>query len=172
MEISLRAVPAEDLAEWHRTGRQPLAGRGLRWHPDYPGDDTADALGMLILGPDGGAPPWGMWQILVSAGDGPAGDEPSGEAEVIGDIGFHGPPDPDGMVEIGYNVVPGWRRRGVASRAVGMLVAEAAAAGARTVTAEVVGHNPGSSGSLRSNGFTQVAQHGDAVVWARTAEVG
>jgi RimJ/RimL family protein N-acetyltransferase len=34
---------------------------------------------------------------------------------VIGSIGFHGPPDDDGRVEVGYRVEPEHRRRGVAS---------------------------------------------------------
>lgn len=156
VDITLRAVPAVELAEWHRTGRQPLDAAGLRWHEEYPGNDTADALGMLALAPDGGAPPWGLWQIVVAG-------------EVIGDIGFHGPPDPEGSVEIGYNVVPARRRRGVASRAVALVVAEAAAAGARTVTAEVVGDNPGSAGALLGNGFQLVEQHGETAVWSRDA---
>lgn len=153
VEITLRAVPAADLAEWHRTGQQPLEGTGLRWHPEYPSRDTADALGMLVLAGDGGTPPWGLWQIVVGG-------------KVVGDIGFHGPPDPDGCVEIGYNVVPGWRRRGIASRAVALVVAEAAAAGGRTVTAEVIGDNPGSAGALRHNGFRLVEQHADTAIWS------
>ena len=35
-------------------------------------------------------------------------DEPT----MVGRIGFHGPPDPNGMVEIGYKVDPAYRRRG------------------------------------------------------------
>src|SRR5262245_2965892 len=37
---------------------------------------------------------------------------------VIGSIGFHGPPDDDGRVEVGYPVEPGHRRRGVATEVV------------------------------------------------------
>jgi len=39
-------------------------------------------------------------------------DEPGGF--VVGHAGFHGPPDDAGMVEVGYTVVPEYRRRGVA----------------------------------------------------------
>jgi RimJ/RimL family protein N-acetyltransferase len=37
---------------------------------------------------------------------------------VIGSIGFHGPPDESGRLEIGYSVDPGYRRQGFAREAV------------------------------------------------------
>jgi RimJ/RimL family protein N-acetyltransferase len=37
---------------------------------------------------------------------------------VIGSVGFHGPPDEDGRVEVGYRVEPQHRRRGVATEVV------------------------------------------------------
>ncbi len=37
---------------------------------------------------------------------------------VVGRIGFHGPPDDSGMVEIGYEVLPSYRRNGYAREAV------------------------------------------------------
>jgi ribosomal-protein-alanine N-acetyltransferase len=42
-----------------------------------------------------------------------------GDPEVmVGRIGFHGPPDDDGMLEIGYEVLPDYRRQGYAREAV------------------------------------------------------
>lgn len=37
---------------------------------------------------------------------------------VIGSIGFHGPPDADGRVEVGYRIEPEHRRQGVATEVV------------------------------------------------------
>ena len=51
--------------------------------------------------------------------------EPDG---VVGHAGFHGPPDADGLVEVGYTVAPDLRGRGHGSAALAALVAEAAAA--------------------------------------------
>lgn len=41
---------------------------------------------------------------------------------VIGSVGFHGPPDEDGRVEIGYRVEPEHRRQGVATEVVRALL--------------------------------------------------
>jgi RimJ/RimL family protein N-acetyltransferase len=46
--------------------------------------------------------------------------EPDGR-RVIGSIGFHGPPDEAGRVEIGYRVEPEYRRQGYAKEAVAAL---------------------------------------------------
>jgi RimJ/RimL family protein N-acetyltransferase len=52
---------------------------------------------------DGGDGQWGMFQIILRE-----------TGEVIGDIGFHGPPDETGTVEIGYGIVEQYRGRGLA----------------------------------------------------------
>jgi RimJ/RimL family protein N-acetyltransferase len=40
-----------------------------------------------------------------------------GERVAMGSIGFHGPPDQDGRVEVGYTVFPAHRRQGIATEA-------------------------------------------------------
>ena len=58
-------------------------------------------------------------------------DEPGGF--VVGHAGFHGPPNDAGMVEVGYTVVPEYRRRGYARAMLTALLRRAAgrAAGPR-----------------------------------------
>jgi GNAT superfamily N-acetyltransferase len=123
---------------------------GLAWHPDYPTQDTFIALGLLRLAHDaaggavGASRAWWLSQIVVSA----AGDD-----VVVGDIGFHGPPEPGPrvVVEIGYAVVPEWRGRGVATRACALILEEAWRNGADLVQAEA--ENPASQAVLRKCGF-------------------
>ncbi len=45
-------------------------------------------------------------------------DTEAGGREVIGSIGFHGPPDSEGRLEVGYSVDPRYRRQGFAREAV------------------------------------------------------
>jgi len=45
----------------------------------------------------------------------------SGGREVIGSLGFHGPPDAEGRLEVGYRVEPQYRRQGFASEAISAL---------------------------------------------------
>lgn len=80
---------------------------------------------------------------------------------VVGHAGFHGPPDADGMVEIGYSTAPEFRRRGFARAAVGELIAYAAANGARTVRASVSPENAASLSLVRSLGFEHVGEQWD-----------
>lgn len=45
------------------------------------------------------------------------------DKQLIGDIGFGGPPDRDGVLEMGYSIVPEYRNRGYGSEAAAALVA-------------------------------------------------
>jgi RimJ/RimL family protein N-acetyltransferase len=44
--------------------------------------------------------------------------DPDGARHAIGSVGFHGPPDEQGRLEVGYSVDPPYRRRGYAREAV------------------------------------------------------
>jgi ribosomal-protein-alanine N-acetyltransferase len=85
--------------------------------------------------------------------------EPDGA--VVGDAGFHGPPDEAGMVEVGYTVVPEYRRQGYARAMLRALLVRAAAEPAvRTVRARVGSGNTASLATLTGFGFTRVGEQG------------
>ena len=85
--------------------------------------------------------------------------EPEG---VVGHAGFHGPPDADGAVEVGYTVLPHLRGRGYATAALAALVTEAAdAPDVRVVRASVSPDNPASLAVVRRAGFVQVGEQVD-----------
>lgn len=125
-------------------GRSTAAMRA-RWHPQYPLADTLEGLTWLFaawqemggLDPDS---PWWSYQLMV-------------HGQAVGDIGFHGPPDADQQLIIGYHVVPAVQRQGIATSACGQLVELAWAAGARRLLAHTDADNLASQKVLRRNGF-------------------
>jgi RimJ/RimL family protein N-acetyltransferase len=146
LAVSLRPWPLA-------VARRLVDGAGLKsddstsWHPDYPLPDTVAALQMLLaahvaMGTLDRLPRWWAHQIVVAG-------------QVVGDVGFHGPPAASGpvVVEIGYAVVPPLRRQGIASLACGLLLEVAWRDGADQVLAETDPGNVASQTVLRHNGF-------------------
>jgi ribosomal-protein-alanine N-acetyltransferase len=77
---------------------------------------------------------------------------------VVGDIGFHRPPDADGTVEIGYSIVPTRRNRGYATEAARALIEWAR--GHPRVTRIVAGCAPDNAASIRT--LERIGFAGDA----------
>ncbi|HET9078343.1 MAG TPA: GNAT family N-acetyltransferase [Acidimicrobiales bacterium] len=87
------------------------------WAAGYPMEgDRRACLAYLrqlpLLGAGSRSHPFGYYQILLSG-------------EVVGGIGFHGPPR-DGLVEVGYGVVEAVRGRGVTTAALRQMLELAA----------------------------------------------
>lgn len=80
----------------------------------------------------------------------------------VGRAGYHGPPDPAGMVEIGYAVDPAHRRRGYARAALESLLQRAAEDPAvRTVRVSISPDNTASLALVDRYGFVQVGRQWD-----------
>jgi RimJ/RimL family protein N-acetyltransferase len=114
-----------------------------RWHPEYPLADELDVLRPLADDP-GPDPVFGL--MMIRDADGMA----------VGGIGFFGPPDADGGVEIGYGLVPAARGRGLAVAAVTEVLAIAAAHGVKVVRASTEPSNLPSSRVLERSGFREL----------------
>jgi len=131
----------------------------------------ANATAPLSLPPVFVAPDWiGTWRFRSlqvheqpeSAGwvTGAVWDE--GTGQVVGKAGFHGPPDQDGLGEVGYAVVPQLRRRGYGRAALEVLLARAAREPAvRRVRASVSPDNVASLALIRQYGFLRVGEQWD-----------
>jgi RimJ/RimL family protein N-acetyltransferase len=79
-----------------------------------------------------------------------------------GRAGFHGPPDADGMVEIGYAVDPAHRRRGYARAALEALLRRARdEPSVRTVRVTIAPGNTASRDLAVPYGFTAVGEQWD-----------
>lgn len=100
---------------------------------------------------------WRAWFLFIAEAD---------HERLAGTIGFKGPPgsmpDSDGVVEIGYTVVPSHWRRGIASEAAAAMIRWAAGdERVRTLRAHTLSGDPASSGVLLKNGFVRVATLND-----------
>ncbi|GAA2181921.1 hypothetical protein GCM10009785_18960 [Brooklawnia cerclae] len=85
-----------------------------------------------------------------------------GVAGAVGVAGFHGRPDPDGMVEVGYRIEPGHRRRGYARAALETLLAIAREhPSVKVVRASVSPGNIASRSLIDQYGFTEVGEQWD-----------
>jgi RimJ/RimL family protein N-acetyltransferase len=110
-------------------------------------------LGQLIGEPE--CAPWLVRAVVVAEGE--------AAGTVVGHAGFHGPPDPRGMVEVGYRITPEHRRRGLAHAALGELLAYARAHGATIARASISPDNAASLALAGSYGFTQIGEQVDEV---------
>lgn len=80
----------------------------------------------------------------------------------VGRAGYHGPPDPSGMVEIGYAVDPTYRRRGYAPAALEALLHRAAREPqVHTVRVTISPDNVASHQLASQYGFTEVGEQWD-----------
>ncbi len=102
-----------DLAE----ARALLVGEpadGLRWLHGYPTEGTFVAVESYVRGaassPDSG--PYGVYQLVRLA-----------DAVVVGDIGFHAPPNERGALTVGYGLAPAARGHGYATEGLRALIA-------------------------------------------------
>jgi RimJ/RimL family protein N-acetyltransferase len=87
-------------------------------------------------------------------------DRSGGGPVIVGEAGFHGPPDDEGRVEFGYLVITDYRRRGFAEDAVRALTAWATRE--RDITrfrASIGPQNIPSLGLIRKLGFVQVGSY-------------
>jgi ribosomal-protein-alanine N-acetyltransferase len=104
-------------------------------------------LGLLRLRPpvSPAAEAFGVWVMIESAA-----------RVVVGDIGFKGPPDEAGAIEMGYSVTPDRRRRGYATEAAGALAQWALRQPhVRLIVARCAPDNVASIRALERVGFTR-----------------
>jgi RimJ/RimL family protein N-acetyltransferase len=123
--------------------------------PGY--NEFREAMDVFVGMLDAGIAPEWATHLLVHEAD----------ATLIGLVGYKGPPV-DGTVEIGYQVAPAYRGRGLATRAVQVMVDRAAAEGVALVLAHTLpGPNP-STAVLDRAGFHkagEIANPDGGTVW-------
>lgn len=127
---------------------------GAELSPEWPLPDLLDILPLQAA-----AAPWqqrhGIHAIVERATN-----------TVVGDIGFHGPPDAVGSVEIGYSIVPDRRRRGYATEAATALTAWALLQRRiRHVVARCEAGNLASVRTLERAGYERTGERDGVIDW-------
>lgn len=108
---------------------------------------------------DPGSGPW-IARAAVVEPDGVPNSSP--HAYVVGHVGFHGPPDQHGMVEVAYSVDPAHRRRGFGRALLRAALGWAAEQPeVRVVRASIRPDNEASLATIRPFGFVQVGEQWD-----------
>ncbi|HEV7622854.1 MAG TPA: GNAT family N-acetyltransferase [Amnibacterium sp.] len=126
-----------------------------RWHPEYP---FADELAPLrsLAGTDAPDAVFTLYQVR---------ERIAGLA--VGGIGFFGPPDEHGAVEIGYGLVAAARGRGLATEAVQAAVRLAREHGAAVLRADTTLTNRASQRVLEKAGLTEVRRSHELLFFER-----
>ncbi|MEO7021822.1 MAG: GNAT family N-acetyltransferase [Ktedonobacteraceae bacterium] len=125
--------------------------------PDtWPGPDIAEALPFFIsqLEKQPSAPVWDG--IIVHKED----------QVIIGDMGFMGPPDATGRVEIGYSIIPEYRNQGYATEMACHLIAWGLnQSGVTSVVASCSDNNLSSIKVLEKAGMRRLSPDGNLLKW-------
>ena len=123
---------------------------------DWPGLEMADYL-PAYAEELAGQPERSAWVRLALR---------TADRALIGDMGFHGPPDEQGTVEIGYSIARAHRRQGYASEGVRGLVAWAfAQPRVRRIIARCEFDNAGSIRILERAGLRRIGTRGELLLW-------
>jgi [ribosomal protein S5]-alanine N-acetyltransferase len=120
---------------------------GARVPETWPGADFARILPRIARGSEDVSPGAGLTRLIVHAAD---------EA-LVGETGFHCPPDASGTVEVGYSIIPAYRGLGLAAEATRALIRDSPAQpGIRRITAECLEDNSASLRVLEKLGMRRV----------------
>ncbi|TFD62622.1 N-acetyltransferase [Cryobacterium suzukii] len=123
------------------------------WHADYPLDDELDPL--RALAESGRSESiFTLYSVRINDGD-----------VAVGGIGFFGPPDAEGLVEIGYGLVEAVRGHGLATEALRAAIRCALQNGAVQVNADTDLENYASQRVLEKAGFTEVSRSHESVCY-------
>jgi ribosomal-protein-alanine N-acetyltransferase len=125
------------------------------WASDYPTDGDVEIAHFIAANPASWVGPYVPYKVVVLY-----------SGLVIGGCGFFGPPDTDGLVEIGYGLAPSHRGMGFATESVqGLLTRAWQDPGVRTVFATTDADNAPSHAVLQRAGFRQVASESEQFRW-------
>lgn len=152
--LDLAPLPPSTAAALLKSRHQGARELEVALPADWPQQDLLTILPRQVELPTNQAV-WGIWLMIGRA-----------ECAVVGDVGFKGPPSSDGVVEIGYSVIPAYRRRGYATEAASALVDWACRQpGVMSIVAGCAEDNQASARTLARLGFGQTGRDQDELRW-------
>lgn len=134
---------------------------GLTWIEGGPYDGTRRAAEGLTKAYASGVhrPEWGMFALVRVA-----------DEVAVGGMGFHGPPDEEGVAEVGYDLAVNARGRGYASEALAALSALALARPGVSALLAVIDHdNAPSQAVVTRAGYTRASDRENTRAYLRRA---
>ena len=146
--LTLLACPAHLARAAHRGRLHLEALLRMRVHEDWPTPEIRDFLPIYArqLESSPGLLGWGIWIIIHTT-----------DRQTIGDIGFKGRPSISGSVDIGYGIVPTYRRQGYGNEAAAGLRDWAfSQPNVQRLTADCWPHNVASARILEKLGMKQI----------------
>lgn len=153
--LDLIAATREHL-DAERAGREHLARLlcamvGPDWPPGEYDRDAREFFRTRLREEGISGMGWYLWYAIRRG-------EPGDPTSVVGAAGYMGPPDGEGRVEIGFSVLPSWRRMGFATEMARALIQNAFADDrVRKVIAHAASDNAASRRVLDNCGFIPVA---------------
>jgi len=160
--LLLLPLDRSDIIELLKGSRSKLKGYDL--HPEWPDEGLMDALPVAAndLLDDSESLIWHPWVMVKKE-----------KWTIVGDAGFKGAPDPEGVVRIGYSVVPSERRKGFAREAlIALLSLASRIEDVVRVQAQVSPGNTASVRVLRGLGFEHTGRSGDVLIFEKLSVSG
>jgi ribosomal-protein-alanine N-acetyltransferase len=154
--LTLTALTAERAHAALHDHRRLSALLGVRVPPSWPGEEFAGALPIIAKGLHHD-PTFADWTALIVHRE---------DRTLIGEVGFKSTPDSSGTIEIGYGVLPDYRRQGIATEAVRAMIDRAFADDAvQRVIANCLNDNLGSICVLEHVGMHRAGRSGPLLDW-------
>ncbi|MEV0316967.1 GNAT family N-acetyltransferase [Streptomyces sp. NPDC050658] len=134
---------------------------GLNWIESGPFEGTRTAAEMVSKAYASGVhrPEWGMFALVRAA-----------DEVAVGGMGFHGPPDEEGIAEVGYDLAPGARGHGYAAEALTALSAWALSRTDVSALLAVIEHDNAASQAVATRaGYVRASDRENARAYLRRA---
>ena len=152
--MELRPLPAIAAAALPEDREEASRILGAALPVEWPEPDLLDVLPLQAAASQE-TECYGVWVMI---------ERESGS--VVGDVGFIGPPDENGSIEVGYSVIPDRRRRGYATEAASAIVEWALSEpGVQVVVAGCDRDNEPSIRTLERLGFQRTGEANGQLRW-------